>query len=132
MAQTLEVLFPGGKQIDVKVGDHLIQTDQSVKRGGEGAAPEPFSLFLASMAACAGIYALNFCETRKLSTAGLALAMDWARDPEPPKQAVATLRLTLPEGFPEQYRDSILRAMDLCAVKKNIVSPPRFDLRIED
>jgi putative redox protein len=132
MAQTLEVLFPGGKRIDVKVGDHVIQTDQSIKRGGEDAAPEPFNLFLASIAACAGIFALNFCETRELSTEGLALSMDWERDPEPPKQAVATLRLTLPEGFPERYRDSILRAMDLCAVKKTIIDPPRFGMRIED
>jgi ribosomal protein S12 methylthiotransferase accessory factor len=132
MAQSLEVLFPGGKHIDVKVGDHVVKTDQSVKLGGEGSAPEPFNLFLASMAACAGIYALNFCETRKLPTDGLGLSMDWSRDPEPPKQAVATLRLTLPEGFPERYRESILRAMDLCAVKKNIVSPPRFEMRIEN
>jgi putative redox protein len=129
---SLEVLFPGGKRVDVKLGDHVINKDQSVKLGGEGSAPEPFNLLLTSMAACAGIYALNLCETRNLSTAGQGLSMDWARDPEPPKQALATLRLKLPVGFPERYRESILRAMDLYAVKKNIVSPRRFEMRIKD
>jgi len=82
----------------------MSSTDQSVKLGGEGSAPEPFDLFLALMAASAGLYVLNLRETRNLPTAGLGLSIDWARDPEPPKQALATLRLKLPEGFPERYR----------------------------
>jgi ribosomal protein S12 methylthiotransferase accessory factor len=68
---SLEVLFPGGKRVDVKLGDHVVNKDQSVKLGGEHSAPEPFNLLLTSMAACAGIYALNFCETLNLSIAGV-------------------------------------------------------------
>lgn len=132
MSERLEVLFPGGKRVDVQVGGFVINTDQGVKAGGEAAAPEPFALFLASMAACAGIYALNFCASRNLPAEGLGLSMDWTREPQAPATARATLRLRLPDGFPQQYRDSIVRAMDLCAVKKNIVNPPEFEILIED
>jgi len=130
MSERLEVLFPGGKRIDVQVGGFVINTDQAVKAGGEASAPEPFALFLASMAACAGIYALNFCASRNLPTEGLGLSMDWTRDPQ--AAARACLRLRLPAGFPEQYRESIVRAMDLCAVKKSILNPPEFEILIED
>ena len=45
------------KRVDAHVGDFLIKTDQSVKMGGDGSAPEPFTLFLASIGTCAGILA---------------------------------------------------------------------------
>ena len=132
MAQSLVVQFPGGKRVDVKVGDFLVQTDQSLKAGGEASAPEPYALFLSSLAACAGIFALNFCTSRHLSTEGLALSMDWERDPKVPADAKARLRLRLPEGFPDRYRAGIVRAMDLCAVKKTIENPPEFTSMIEN
>ncbi|WP_091348654.1 OsmC family protein [Anaerobranca gottschalkii] len=41
--------------------------------GGEGSAPTPFDLFLSSIATCAGVYALGFCQSKGLSTEGLKL-----------------------------------------------------------
>lgn len=132
MSERLEVLFPGGKRVDVRIRDFEIATDQSVKAGGEASAPEPFDLFLASMAACAGIYAVNFCQSRKLSTEGLSLSMLWERGEKPSMQGSARLQLTLPENFPEKYRSGIAKAMDLCAVKKNIQNAPEFTTEILD
>jgi ribosomal protein S12 methylthiotransferase accessory factor len=126
MSERLEVTFPGGKRVDIDVGGFRVSTDQSIKAGGDACAPEPFALFLASMAGCAGIYALNFCQTRKIATEGLGLSMAWERDPAHPPQATVRFQLRLPSGFPDKYRDGIVRAMDLCAVKKHIQDPPRF------
>lgn len=39
MAETLEVLFPGGKRVDVDVGGFRIATDQAVKNGGGARRP---------------------------------------------------------------------------------------------
>ena len=103
MSEHLEVLFPGGKRVDVRVREFEIQTDQSVKGGGEASAPEPFDLFLGSMVACAGIYALNFCTSRDLATEGLALSLDWDRDPANPLIASVRYQLRLPAGFPDKY-----------------------------
>jgi ribosomal protein S12 methylthiotransferase accessory factor len=126
MSERLDVLFPGGKRVDVKIREFQIETDQSVKAGGGACAPEPFDLFLASMAACAGIYALNFCQTRELSTEGLALSMDWERTQQGSREASVRYRLKLPVGFPDKYRSSIVKAMEMCAVKKHIQNPPEF------
>jgi ribosomal protein S12 methylthiotransferase accessory factor len=132
MGEKLDVRFPGGKRIDVRIRDFEISTDQSVKAGGEASAPEPFDLFLSSIAACAGIYALNFCRTRNLSTEGLDLSMYWERDDRNPLQASVRYRLKLPNGFPEKYRAGIVKAMELCAVKKHIQNPPEFATEILD
>jgi ribosomal protein S12 methylthiotransferase accessory factor len=132
MSERLEVSFSGGKRVDITVGEHTLLTDQCVKAGGDGSAPEPFDLFLASIAGCAGIYALNFCQSRKLSTDGLGLTMWWEREEQQPLDAKVRLRLRLPAGFPEKYRAGILRAMDLCTVKKYIQHPPQFFTEIID
>ena len=79
--ETINVAFPGGKRVDARIGQFLIQSDQSQKNGGEASAPEPFDLFLASIANCAGVYALGFCQKRELSTEGLALTLECERDP---------------------------------------------------
>ena len=49
---------------------------------GEGSAPGPYDVFLASIAACAGIYVLGFCQARGLATEGLSLAQSHEVDPE--------------------------------------------------
>ena len=126
MVERIEVGFPGGQRVDARFRGLSVVTDQTVEHGGEGSAPQPFDLFLASIATCAGIFALKFCQARSLSTEGLSLTMDWQGNQTDPSAAQATLRLTLPDGFPDKYRDGIVKAMDLCAVKRAIQNPPRF------
>ena len=75
MIEKIEVSFPGAKRVDAKIGNMAIATDQSLENGGTETAPEPFLLFLASIATCAGIYALEFLQARDLSSEGMALTM---------------------------------------------------------
>lgn len=122
----IEVTFPGGKRVDANFKDFVIPTDQPVYAGGEGSAPAPFDVFLSSIATCAGIYALGFCQSKELSTEGLKLTMDVEKNKETNLIGKITLNLTLPEGFPDKYKSAIIRSMDLCAVKKHMMTPPEF------
>jgi ribosomal protein S12 methylthiotransferase accessory factor len=128
--QTVKVEFPGGKKVNARVGNFLIQTDQSVKAGGEASAPEPFDHFLASIATCAGIYALGFCRSRDLPTDGLDLSMVCEGDTKRKMFTRMSLQLTLPRGFPEKYRAGITRAMELCTVKRHIMDAPEFSVEL--
>ncbi|MBK1723261.1 OsmC family protein [Thiocystis violacea] len=131
MAETIEVSFPGGQRVDAAIREFRIETDQSIEHGGGQSAPQPYDLFLASIATCAGIFALKFCQSRHLSTDGLKVFMDWEPNKADPSDSQVVLRLRLPEGFPEKYQAGILKAMDLCAVKRTIQQPPRFESRVE-
>lgn len=128
MLTDIEISFPGGKRVDAKVGDHVVHTDQPEALGGEGAHAAPFDLFLASMASCAGIYALGFCQSRGLPTEGLALVQRHEVDPESQLLTGVRIELTLPANFPEKYRPAILRAVQGCKVKKTIASGVSFDI----
>lgn len=131
MKQSLAVSFPGGKKVDVDLGGVKIKTDQPSSHGGEGSAPEPFDLFLASLASCAGIFALGFCQARELATEGLAIHLDWDSEDKPPFAAKVIFRVALPQGFPEKYRASMVRAIEQCKVKYYIHNPPEFSIEVE-
>ncbi len=126
--QQMVVTFPGGKRVDASYDGFSIETDQNPRYGGDGSAPEPFDLFLASLATCAGIYVLGFCERRELPTDGLRLEQRWFRDPKGRLETIA-LDIRLPEGFPEKYRAAVIRAAQQCTVKKTLENPPNFEVR---
>ena len=126
---TMIVRFPGGKRVDAEYGGFTIRTDQSPQGGGEGSAPQPFDLFLASIATCAGIYVKGYCDSRGIATESLGLEMHIEREPEKQRVARLVLEIRLPQGFPEKHREAVIRAADLCAVKKHILNPPTFEIR---
>lgn len=123
----IETSFPGGVRVDATLRGFTIPTDQPLEYGGEATAAAPFELFLASLATCAGFYAVQFCRKRQLSTAGLAVTLDARRDPDTHQLAELRIELTLPDEFPEKYRDALVRAIDQCAVKRVLEAPPRIE-----
>ena len=129
---TFTVSFPGGVAVDATYEGHTVHTDQPVDVGGADSAMSPFDLFFASIATCMGFYALRFCQERGLSTEGLGLTLDPIREQEGKRVTLVRIAVQLPAGFPEKYRGAIERAIDHCAVKKHIVEPPRFELRLSD
>ncbi len=126
--EDIEVTFPGGKRVDARVGAFVVRTDQPVALGGEGSAVAPFDLFLSSLATCAGIYVLGFCQARDLSIEGLALRQHVDVDPATKLPSHIRLELVLPASFPEKYRAAIVRASEGCKVKKTIAAAPVVDV----
>jgi putative redox protein len=122
----MEIVFPGGKKVDVRYKDFVVHTDQSEASGGEGSAPEPFALFLASLGACAGIYVLSFCQSRQISTEGLRLVQRTLPGPDGKGLGRVEIEVILPPEFPEKYMAAVVRTADLCAVKKAILNPPEM------
>ena len=125
---SMKITFPGGLAVNAAFKGFTVATDQGVEHGGEGTAPEPFDLFLASLGTCAGLYALRFCQQRGIATQGLGLTLTTEKNPESKSLALVRLAIELPDGFPEKYREALVRSVDQCAVKRHIVAPPRFEV----
>ncbi|HDT12820.1 MAG TPA: osmotically inducible protein OsmC [Candidatus Aminicenantes bacterium] len=124
----LKVVFGDKYKIDVDYKGFTIKTDQPVRDGGDGTAPAPFDYFLASLASCAGYYALAFCRERKIPTEGLAMTMTAEKGESSRLMERITIAVALPEGFPDKYRRAVVKAIDHCTVKANILQAPRFEV----
>lgn len=120
----IQVTFPGGKRVNAQAGEFTIPTDQSLKLGGQGSAPEPFTLFLASLATCAGIYVLGFCQTRGIPTDDIRLVQSFEIDAA--GAPTFHIEVQVPPTFPEEYKNAVARAAASCKVKKIIAATPQF------
>lgn len=123
----MEVFFPGNLKVHARYKGFVIETDQAQKDGGEGSAPAPFDLFLASLGTCAGLYVLSFLQKRELPLEGAGLVMSTERDPETKLVTKVKLEIKVPAGFPEKYRQAVIRAAETCAVKRHLDIPPAFE-----
>ncbi|MFB0566270.1 MAG: OsmC family protein [Candidatus Aminicenantaceae bacterium] len=124
----IEVHFPGGLRVDAKYKDFIIKTDQPVYAGGEGSAPAPFDLFLASVATCSGLYVLSFCRNRGIPTENASLVMKTEKSLETKMVDKISIEIKLPSEFPEKYKNAVIKAVDGCTVKAHLKRPPAFDI----
>ncbi len=122
----MEIKFPGGARVQAAMDGFVVETDQPVQGGGDGSAPTPFSLFLASIGTCAGIYVLSFCKQRNLPTEGLSLRQQVSYDHATHMVSQIDLEIVTPPGFPEQYLPALIKTAGLCAVKKHLENPPKI------
>ena len=116
----IEVYFDDGKKVNARINKFEIKTDQAVTSGGEGSAPEPFTLFLASLATCAGIYVKSFCDNRGIPSDKIRLYQDIEYNPVAKMIGKIKIRIVVPEDFPEKYDSALINAASLCAVKKHM------------
>ncbi len=118
--------FPGGARVDAHFGPYTVSTDQPLSGGGNGEFPSPFSVFLASIGTCAGIYVLNFCKQRGLPTDGISIIQRMEKNPTNGMVEQLDIEIRIPTSFPEKYTEALIRSAEQCAVKKHIENPPQF------
>jgi len=126
----MDVTFPGGARVDASFDGFAVKTDQSPENGGEGSAPAPFELFMASIGTCAGIYVLNFCRHRSIPAEDIHIRQRVELDPKTHLARAINLEILLPPDFPRKYARALVNMVKLCSVKKNIESPPVFDVEV--
>jgi len=124
----MEIYFPGGKRVDANYKGFTIKTDQSKLSGGDGSAPAPFDLFLTSIGTCAGIYVLGFCQQRGISAEAIKLVQRIEYNQIERRIGKINIEIQVSPDFPAQYKDAVIRAAQLCAVKKYITNPPHFEV----
>lgn len=125
----IRVTFPGGLRVNAEYRGMVIATDQPVYAGGEGSAPAPFDLFLASIATCAGYYVLAFCQQRGLATDGIFLTVSMEKGQVSRMIENIKIDIHLPEDFPDKYLEAVVRAADQCTVKAHILKPPKIEVK---
>ncbi len=124
----MKIYFPGGKKVYADFNGFTHKTDQPARGGGEGSAPAPFDLFLASMGTCAGIYVLGFCQQRNINTEGMELEQSLSVNQATGLVDRVHIQINLPADFPEKYADALIRVAQLCAVKRHLENPPEFKI----
>ena len=124
----MKIFFEGKKKVNAEFNGQIIGTDQPLQAGGEGTAPAPFTLFLASIGTCAGIYIKSFCDQRNIPTDGISISQKMNYNYKTRLIDRIEIRVNLPKDFPEKYKPAVINAANLCAVKEHLKNPPNVEV----
>ena len=116
----MDIYFKGNKQVYADINGFTIKTDQSVNGGGGGEFPEPFTLFLAALGTCAGIYVKGFCDQRGIPTDKIRLSQEQHYKHEKKMIGRVDIQIHVPKDFPEKYEGAVINTASLCAVKRHL------------
>ncbi len=127
----IRVNFPGGLRVDAEYKGFTIRTDQPVHQGGEGTAPSPTDLFFVSIATCAGFYTLAFCRERGIPTEKAGIVVKMEKNQETKLIGRISIEIELPAEFPERYKNAVIKAVDTCTVKAQLMKPPVIEIGLK-
>ncbi len=122
----MQINFPGGKRVTSTYKGFTVETDQPQSEGGNGSAPEPYDLFLSAIGTCAGVYIVYFCESRDIPTGDISMTLRFERNEKSHLMEKIAIEIHLPPAFPDKYRKAVIRAAEMCTVKRNLVHPPEI------
>lgn len=127
----MDITFAGNKKVLAHYKGFTVASDQPVKEGGDGSAPEPYDLLLASIGTCAGVYVIYFCEKRHIPIDGLKMTLQSEKNSKTNLFESIRLEIQLPAGFPDKYRSAVVRAAEMCTVKRSFKHPPQIEVVAE-
>ncbi len=127
----MDIYFGGNKKVFADVNGYTVKTDQGVRSGGDGEYPEPFTMFLASLGTCAGIYVKVFCDQRSIPTDEIRLTQEVRFDPIKRMIGIIDLDIHVPQDFPEKYEQAMIQTASLCAVKRHMKDDIVFNVQVK-
>lgn len=125
------VTWAGGVQLAVAVRGHTFLADQPTEDGGEDRGMTPVEMFVASLGACIGYFALRFCQRHQLPAEGLKAAVEWGYAERPRRISEIAVRLDLPKGFPSEMKDRLQKVVEGCTVQNSLTHPPKIEILLE-
>lgn len=125
----MKIFFPGGKKVTANYKGFQVTTDQSIASGGDGQDPNPYDLFKASIGTCMGYYVMAFCIQREIPLDSVYMDIEFEEDGLIEK-VKTTIRVD--NRFPKKYFDSVVRVTEACKIKKQMKSPPCYEIKISN
>jgi putative redox protein len=126
----VEVGFPDSTRIQTRTRGLVMETGLPPDRGGDPEAPGPFDILLCSLAACTGFHVLCFLEERGFSLAGAGVNIDAERGPDSHLLETISIEIRVPEGFPDKYKDAVIRSAGQCLIREQLGRPPEFRMSV--
>lgn len=130
--RNMQVTFTGKKAFRVKIREHEVETDVPLEMGGDNKAPTPTELFIASIGACTGLYALSYIRTAKLDPEGLSLSLDWEFDKSKRKVQKIDIVISVPKAEVGERKEAVLSAAKKCLIHNTLHECPDMTVRIKE
>jgi len=121
----MEIQFPGGQRVETRFKETVITVGSDLENEPN---LEPLDLFFVSLGLCAGKYVMAFCRTRGMPHEETKILLRTQWDEDKKMHTRVLIQIQLPRAFPAKYKKALIKAVDLCSVKRHIFNPPAFEV----
>jgi len=126
----LTVKHEGKCFLGINVHGHRVVADAPKAMGGEGSGPTPVDLLAASLGACVGMYIARWCQQARIPHEGFEIGVDYQHDREAHCVSGFTVEVRMPEGFPEERREALLKVARGCTVHNTLCGLPTIEVSL--
>lgn len=131
----LTVNYLGNVQFEAEARGHKIICDQPEASQGDDEGMTPPELMLASLATCAGFYAVQYLKARNLQSEGLKVKVTAEKIKSSPETGPARLtsfhvEVDVPGLEGERHFEGVRRAIEKCLIKATLMQPPVITLDV--
>ena len=111
---TIVVTPEDNLQFEVRVGDHVLVTDQPRSNGGDDAGPAPLDFLAVALGSCIAFYVRQFLASREISHEGLRVEVRYHKLSSPSRVGSFDVQIALPPDVPEEFWPLIERVVRAC------------------
>ncbi|MBI5085566.1 MAG: OsmC family protein [Acidobacteria bacterium] len=131
MNMEVNVSYLGDVQFEAEARGHKIVCDQPLEAGGADEGMTPPEFLLASLATCAGFYAVQYLRARNLPSAGLRVKVVAEKALQPARLDHFVITVQAPGITQDRDVEGIRRSAEKCLVKNTMLIPPSISVAVE-
>lgn len=125
-----KVKFLNGAAFQVEARGHKLVCDQPQSNGGADQGMTPPELLLASVGTCAGYYAVQYLNARKLSADGLAIRVSAEKVMHPARLGPIRVDVESAASEDPRHRDGLVRAVEKCLIHATLAQPSAIEVNV--
>lgn len=126
----LTVSYLGNVQFEAEARGHKLVCDQPFDNHGDDEGMTPPELLLASLATCAGFYAVQYLKVRNLHSAGLKVKVLADKAKDPARLDNFRIAIEAPGLVEEKDIEGVRRSAEKCLIKNTMLHPPSMKIEI--
>jgi uncharacterized OsmC-like protein len=126
----LSVIHLGNVRFEAEARGHKIICDQPFDNHGDNEGMTPPELLLASLATCAGFYAVQYLKTRNLPSDGLKVKVSAGKAKDPARIERFIIDVEVPGLMDPHHMEGVRRSVDKCLIKNTLKGAPSIELSI--
>lgn len=127
----LTVNYLGAVQFEAEARGHKIICDQPLDNNGHDEGMTPPELLLASLATCAGYYAVQYLNVRNLPSEGLRVRITAEKAKAPARLDQFVISIETPGVFDEKDIEGIRRSAEKCLIKNTMLVTPTISVEVQ-
>lgn len=128
--ESISIRPAGGVALRVEARHHALIVDQPEEEEGADRGITPVEMFVGSLGACVGYFALRFCRRHQLPVEGLNVFVEWEYAEQPHRVGAILVRVDLPGGFPSEMRERLQKVVEGCTIHHSLTRPPQITVRL--